>query len=213
VKSAFPGKPEGDTEGPDYIAETKEPASIVLVADTDLLEDRSWLASQGMFGQQMQIPLADNANFVANALDYLAGSEALLDLRGREVTNRPFTRVAEIRRAAEQQYRAKEQELLGKLGDLQQKLSAVSVSEGDDQALVSDKQKQEIEGFRSQLLDTRRELREVQLALRKDIEDLQGRARFFGIAAVPIAVALLAIVMALVKRARYRRRVDAVAHA
>ena len=78
---------------------------------------------------------------------------------------------------------------------------------------VSDEQKQEIEGFRSQLLDTRRELREVQLALRKDIEDLQGRARFFGIAAVPIAVALLAIVMALVKRARYRRRVDAVAHA
>ena len=213
VKSAFPGKPEGDTEGPDYIAETKEPASIVLVADTDLLEDRSWLASQGMFGQQMQIPLADNANFVANALDYLAGSEALLDLRGREVTNRPFTRVAEIRRAAEQQYRAKEQELLGKLGDLQQKLSAVSVSEGDDQALVSDQQKQEIEGFRTQLLDTRRELREVQLALRKDIEDLQGTARFFGIAAVPIAVALLAIVMALVKRARYRRRVDAVAHA
>jgi ABC-type uncharacterized transport system involved in gliding motility auxiliary subunit len=213
VKSAFPAKPEGDTDGPDYIAETKEPASIVLVADTDLLEDRSWLASQGMFGQQMQIPLADNANFVANALDYLAGSEALLDLRGREVTNRPFTRVAEIRRAAEQQYRAKEQELLGKLGDLQQKLSAVSVSEGDDQALVSDKQKQEIEGFRSQLLDTRRELREVQLALRKDIEDLQGRSQFFGIAAVPIAVALLAIVMALVKRARYRRRVDAVAHA
>ena len=213
VKSAFPGKPEGNTDGPDYLAEAREPVSLVLVADTDLLEDRSWLASQAMFGQQVQIPLADNANFVANALDFLAGSAALLDLRGREVTTRPFTRVAEIRRAAEQQYRAKEQELQQKLADLQQKLSAVRVTEGEDTSLVSDQQKQEIEGFRTQLLETRRELREVQLALRKDIEDLQGRTRFFGIAAVPIAVALIAIVMALVKRARYRRRVDAAAAA
>lgn len=213
VRSAFPGRPEGNTDGPDYLAEAKEPVSLVLVADTDLLDDRSWLASQAMFGQQVQIPLADNANFVANALDFLAGSEALVDLRGREVTNRPFTKVAEIRRAAEQQYRAKEQELLQKLSDLQQKLSSVQVSEGEDASLVSDQQRREIEGFRTQLLETRRELREVQLALRKDIEDLQGQVRFFGIAAVPIAVAVIAIVMALVKRVRYRRRVDAAAAA
>jgi hypothetical protein len=79
---------------------------------------------------------------------------------------------------------------------------------------LSQKQRDEIEGFRGQLLDTRRELRDVQLALRQDIEDLQGRVRFLNIAAVPLLVALVAIVLALVRRVRYRRRVaDAVATA
>ena len=64
---------------------------MVVVADTDLLEDRNWLANQSMFGQQVAIPVADNANFVANALDYLVGSDALTGLRGRDVTVRPFT--------------------------------------------------------------------------------------------------------------------------
>ena len=213
VKSAFPGKPEGDTEGPDYIAETKEPASIVLVADTDLLDDRSWLASQSMFGQQMQIPLADNANFVANALDYLVGSEALLDLRGREVTSRPFTQGGRDPARGRAAVPGQGAGAPGQAGRPAAEAQCRQVSEGDDQALVSDEQKQEIEGFRSQLLETRRELREVQLALRKDIEDLRGGRGSSTSPPCRSLVAVLAIVMALVQRARYRRRFDAVAHA
>ena len=83
-------------------------------------------------GQQVAVPFADNANLVANALDYLVGSEALMSLRGREVTLRPFTKVAEIRRDAETQYRAKEQELLQRLSDLQGKLSSLQVADGED---------------------------------------------------------------------------------
>jgi ABC-type uncharacterized transport system involved in gliding motility auxiliary subunit len=154
-----------------------------------------------MLGQEMTVPLADNANLVANALDYLVGSEALLSLRGREVTVRPFTRVAEIRREAERQYRAKEQELLQKLGDLQEKVNSLQLGEAQDASLLSDAQRQEIEGFRGQLLDTRRELRDVQLALRKDIEQLRDRIRLLNIAAVPLLIAVVAIVLALIRRA------------
>jgi ABC-type uncharacterized transport system involved in gliding motility auxiliary subunit len=154
------------------------------------------------------LPLADNANLVANALDYLAGTETLMSLRGREVTVRPFTRVAEIRRASEAQYRAKEQELLQRLNDLQGKLSSLRVADGEDSSLLSDAQRKEIDGFRSQLLDTRRELRDVQLALRQDIESLRDRTRFLNVAAVPLLIAVAAIAVALVRRVRYRRRLD-----
>ena len=82
------------------------------------------------------------------------------------------------------------------------------MAEGDDPSLLSDAQRKEIDGFRSQLLDTRRELRDVQLALRQDIERLRDRTRFFNIAAVPLLVAIAAIVIALFRRARYRRRFD-----
>ena len=206
LKSAFGDKaPEDVVTEPAHLAETSSPAQIIVVADTDLLDDRNWLS---MMGQQVAIPIADNANLVANALDYLVGSEALTSLRGREVTVRPFTKVAEIRRASEAQYRAKEQELLQRLNDLQGKLSSLRVGEGDDPSLLSEAQRKEIDGFRSQLLDTRRELRDVQLALRQDIERLRDRTRFLNIAAVPLLVAAAAIVIALFRRARYRRRFD-----
>ncbi|MEK0085605.1 Gldg family protein [Benzoatithermus flavus] len=216
VKSAFDKAPEGAGGGAEQLKESKSPAQIILIADSDLLDDRNWLANQRMLGQQVTVPLADNGNLVANALDYLVGSDALLSLRGRDVTLRPFTKVAEIRRAAEQQYRAKEQELQQKLDDLQQKLSALKPADsgaGEEGNLLSDAQKKEIESFRGQLLETRRELRDVQHALRKDIEDLRDRIRFINIAAVPLLVAALAIVMAVVQRARYRRRFDTTAHA
>jgi ABC-type uncharacterized transport system involved in gliding motility auxiliary subunit len=214
VKSAFGDKPpEGVTAAGDHLKEAAAPVQLVVVADTDLLDDRNWLANQNMLGQQVSVPLADNADFVANALDFLVGSDALTGLRGREVGVRPFTTVAEIRRASEIQYRAKEQELLQKLGDLQGKLGSLQVGEGEDASLLGEAQRKEIDGFRAQLLQTRGELREVQHALRKDIEELRDRVRFLNIAAVPLLVAALAIVLAAVRRVRYRRRFDVTAHA
>jgi ABC-type uncharacterized transport system involved in gliding motility auxiliary subunit len=211
VKSAFgEAAPAGVASGPTaHLAASRSDAQILVVADTDLLDDRNWLAQQRMMGQDVAVPLADNASLVANGLDLLVGSDALLSLRGREVTQRPFTRVAEIRRAAEQQYRAKEQELSGRLEDLQGKLSSLQVADGQDPDLLSDAQRAEVENFRAQLLETRGELREVQLALRKDIESLRDWTRFFGIAALPLLVAVAAIGLAVVQRARYRRRFDA----
>ncbi|MGD9510124.1 MAG: GldG family protein [Geminicoccaceae bacterium] len=206
VKSAFGDTaPQDVVKEPAHLSESKSPAQIIVVADTDLLDDRNWLS---MVGQGVALPLADNAALAANALDYLVGSEALTGLRGREITVRPFTLVADIRRASEAQYRAKEQELLQRLDDLQGKLSQLRVADGEDSSLLSDAQRKEIEGFRSQLLDTRRELRDVQLALRQDIESLRDRTRFLNIAAVPLLVAAVAVVLALIRRSRYRRRFD-----
>ena len=212
AKTAFPGgRPADDKDGPEPVAQSAGPINVVVVADTDLLDDRNWIASQSSFGQQVQIPIADNASFVANAMDYLAGSDEVIGLRGREITYRPFLRVQAIQRAAEQQYQAKEQALTDQLRDLQTKINALRPSGdgGDEAGMITDQQKAEVEGFRGQLLETRRQLRAVQLALRQDIEGLRERLRFLNIAAVPLVVAIFAVLLALVQRARYRRRVDA----
>lgn len=208
VKSAWPeALPEGVEAPADRRTASDGPVSIVLVADTDLLEDRAWLATQSLLGQQVTVPLADNANFVANALDYLAGSSALGALRGREVALRPFVRVEEIRREAEAAYRAKEQELLERLKQLQDKLASLEVKRaGEEAALLTAEQRAEIDTARAELLETRRELRDVQYALRRDIESLRDRLRLANIVAVPVLVALAGIVVALVRSARTRRR-------
>ena len=116
VKSAFPdGPPEGVTSEAAHLAEAEAPLNLILVADADLLADATWVRQQDLLGQQIVIPIASNGDFAINALDNLSGSEGLISLRGRGLTDRPFTVVQAMQRDAEYKYRAKEQELLARL--------------------------------------------------------------------------------------------------
>jgi hypothetical protein len=85
----------------------------------------------------------------------------------------------------------------------------MEVEGGEDAALLTAEQRAEIDQARVELLATRRELRDVQHALRQDIESLRDRLRFANIAAVPILVGLVAVILALARRTRFRRRFDA----
>lgn len=181
--------------------------NIVVVADSDMLADHFWVEVRNFLGQQVAVPQADNAGFVVNALENLSGGAALADLRGRGVVERPFDRVTAIRRAAEQQFRQKEQGLVAKLQDLQQKLASVETkgAEGPmQQAILSDAEKGEIEKFRSEMVTVRRELRDVKAALRRDIDRLDGWLKFVNIAAVPLLIGLGGLGVGLIRRRNSR---------
>ena len=101
------------------------PLNAILVADTDLLHDQFWVDHAGIARPaDGGAASASNAAFVVNSLENLAGGEALATLRGRGANDRPFERVAELRREAERSYREKEQALNAKLKELQGKLAA-----------------------------------------------------------------------------------------
>ena len=178
------------------------PLNIILVADADFLHDQFWVTVQELLGQRMAVPQAHNAAFVINALENLSGGEALATLRGRGVNDRPFERVAAIRREAERSYREKEQALNAKLKDLQGKLQQMETRSEGGQILLSDKDRQTIEGFRSEMITTRRELRSVQADLRRDIDRLDSWLKFFNIAAVPLLIGIGGIAVGLSRRRR-----------
>ena len=155
-----------------------------------------------VLGQRVAVPQAHNAAFVINALENLSGGEALATLRGRGVNDRPFERVAAIRREAERSYREKEQALNAKLKDLQGKLQKMETRSEGGQILLSDKDRQTIEGFRGEMIGVRRELRGVQADLRRDIDRLDGWLKFFNIAAVPLLIGIGGIAVGLSRRRR-----------
>ena len=76
-----------------------------------MLADPLWVRTQNVFGQHFAMAWANNGDFVANAVDNLAGSGDLISIRGRQSFFRPFTKVDELRRHADEQLRAKEKEL------------------------------------------------------------------------------------------------------
>ncbi|MBS0241311.1 MAG: GldG family protein [Proteobacteria bacterium] len=182
--------------------------NVVVVADSDMLADQFWVDVQNFLGQQVAVPSADNAGFVVNALENLSSGEALAGLRGRGVVDRPFDRVVDIRRNAEAQYRQKEEALVARLQDLRQKLAQVE-TKGDDanqQVILSDTEKQEIEKFRTEMISVGRQLRDVKAALRRDIERLDNWLKFFNIAAIPLLIGLGGLGASLLRR---RNKTDA----
>jgi ABC-type uncharacterized transport system involved in gliding motility auxiliary subunit len=221
VKTAFPDgdppepKPEGQEQpkpaenkpAATHLMESREPANIIVIADTDLLEDRFWAQVQDFFGQRVAVPIANNGDFVTNAVDNLLGSNALIGLRSRGQSARPFVLVQEIQRDAELRFRAKEKELTEKLRDTEKKLSELQ-SQGQDQAggraMLSKAQQDAIDQFRGDLLVTRKELRNVQQDLRSDIQTLESWIKFLNIGLIPILVAVAAVLVG-VARTRKRR--------
>jgi ABC-type uncharacterized transport system involved in gliding motility auxiliary subunit len=222
VKTAFPdGPPEDVLEaaGEDaeavtsaHLSESKAPINIILVGDADFLADRNWAQVQEVAGQRLTIPTANNADFTINALDNLRGSQALVGLRGRGFSVRPFDVITEMRQEADDKFRAKEQELLASIQTIEQNIQQLQQEEQATGVLHTAQQQQEIDNFRVRMLDTRRDLRDVQRSLRTDVETLESRIRVVNIWAVPIVIAILAVLLALVRRMRRARFYRAALH-
>jgi ABC-type uncharacterized transport system involved in gliding motility auxiliary subunit len=74
--AATPGAPkpaEGSPRSGNWLKQSEHPINVVVVADTDILDDRVWVQSQDFFGQRVVVPIANNGDFVADAVDVLAG--------------------------------------------------------------------------------------------------------------------------------------------
>ena len=201
--------PEKSAQAPvaDWLKVSAQPINVVVVADTDMLDDRFWMQSQDFFGQRVAIPTANNGDFVANAVEVLAGGNDLVGLRSRGTSARPFQVVDRIERDAQERYSAEERALQQKLKDTQAKLADLT---GKNQAnaptTLSPEQTKTIEEFRADMLQTRRQLRDVQSALRSDIGLLRHWLEFLNIALIPIIVAAIAIVLGVIRLKRRSRR-------
>jgi gliding motility-associatede transport system auxiliary component len=195
----------------DELLASTQPINVVVVADTDLLSDRFWVDVQNFVGQRVAVPIANNGDLVTNAIDTLSGGDALIGLRTRGTAERPFTLVKAIQRAANERYEATEKGLEQKLKETQTKIKQLSGGDtgSAENGTVSLEQAKTLDSFRTELLRVRRQLREVQLALRLDIDHLRNEVEFFDIGAIPILVGVVAIVLGLVRMSRRRRRAHA----
>ncbi len=207
--AAKPDKPPkpADTAPPSgFLRQSVQPINVVVVADTDMLDDRFWAETRDFFGRRVTVPFANNADFVANAIEVLAGGEDLVDLRSRGSSARPFTVVDDIQRAADERYAAEQRALQDKLKQTQQKLRELTGNDPANPANLSPEQTRTIDEFRAEMVATRQQLRAVQAALRQDIEWLKAILEFCDIALVPILVAMAAIVLGALRLRRRQRR-------
>ena len=214
LHSAFTGpppEPKGEKRPanfPAFKAETSAPADMVVVADSDILADRFWVRISNFFGQQTAAPFSDNGPFVANLIDTLAGSQALIGLRARGDSSRPFTLVNTMQAEAEAKFRRTEQALQQHLDNVEKQLQTLrqgnnptdTEQAANAQAVITPEQRAAITAARRDIVDTREKLRTVQYDLDRNITRLENELRFLDILAVPALLTILAIGMGLYRR-------------
>ncbi|MFL2546399.1 MAG: Gldg family protein [Candidatus Rariloculaceae bacterium] len=176
-------------------------ANVIVVGDVDILSDRLWAQTQNFFGQQLVTAFANNGDFVINALDNLSGSAALIGIRARASFTRPFTRVDDLRRIAEAEFRSTEQQLQAELADTEQRLTELQDTRSDDGSLLmSDEQQAEIERFLDQQVSIRQELRGVQRNLDLSIESLGTVLKIINVGLVPLLLTIGALSFVALRR-------------
>ena len=217
VKTAFPAGPPAGVQpsaGERPLKASTKPLDLVVVADSDLLGDFLWVREQNLFGQRIVQPWANNGDFVANALDNLAGSDDLISVRGRAAFTRPFTRVEQLRAQADTRFRAKEQELENQLHETEDKLTALQSRRNDKSALIlTPEQEQELEHFQQEKLTIRKQLRAVRLSLDQDIDRLGNTLKILNIVVVPAAFAGIALLWGWRRRRKAAARAPAASSA
>ncbi|WP_426700339.1 Gldg family protein [Rhodanobacter sp. Col0626] len=199
--SAFPER-AGE---PGHRASSAPNTEVILVADTDLLSDRLWVEPQTVLGQTTMRIFANNGDFVTNLVDNLSGSSALLSIRGRSTSQRPFTRVQALRNVADQKFLQKEQELEQELADTRRRLDELQPVKGSHGGTATAEQRREIEQFRQRQLAINKELRDVQHQLNAEIDALGLRVKFINIVLVPALVVLIGLLYGW-RRTRHSRQ-------
>lgn len=208
VDSAYPNGPPPDVKpaaGPPaaHLTKSSAPANIVVIADTDFLMDYLWVQQRELLGQRIAQAFANNGDLIANILDNLSGSSALISIRGRASFSRPFERIDALKRQADDRLRAKATELQTELQQTESKLTELQSKRNDQSSMMlSPEQEDELKRFTAEKTRVRKELRETQRGLDVDINRLGSRLKVINIGLAPLAVAIAGVIILSMRRRR-----------
>jgi len=196
-------KPAATADSGPALKTSQAETTVVLVGDSDLLNDGAAVQIRDIFGQKVAIPVNGNLAFIQGLVEQMAGDPNLINLRGRATAARPFTRVKQMEAEAAQTYLGKIKSLEDSLTETRKKLESLQRTKAPaGGAILTAEQQAEIESFRKRAADTRRELKEVRRELRSDTESLEFWTKVVNIGAMPLLVAIAGIAIAIVRRRR-----------
>lgn len=206
VASINPADSEEEaSNGEIHLESSKSEANLLIFADSDFLSDRLWVQISQFLGQRIPQPFANNADFVINALDNLAGDSNLVSIRSRGRYSRPFDRVLKMQRDADDRLRAQESELLEGLAETEEQIAQLSVGpDGEPLGVITPEIQAEVDRFNNEMLGTRRNLRSVQFKLTEEIDKLGNNLKWANAFGIPFILSV-GIFFSVTLRNRRRR--------
>ncbi|TPV56042.1 ABC transporter [Aestuariibacter sp. GS-14] len=204
ANSAFQSAPKSEEVSIVQAAHASQTSQLNLIVftDADLLADRFWVQQTNFFGETLFTPFANNGDAIINASENLAGSNALISIRGRGTYARPFVVVQALEAKAQARFREQEERLQAQLQQTEAQLAQLQNAQSESGALtLTTEQQAALDDFIAQRAAIRRELRDVRYQLERDIDTLGNYLKLLNIAASPVLlVTLLWLFSRLVRR-------------
>ena len=187
LAARFTGKTAGSGSGQ---------INFIVISDTDFLSDRLWVLESNLFGEPVYSAQASNGDFFFNVIDQLSGSDDLISIRSRGMVTRPFEKVDQLRRNAEQRYRDSQIGLLAELEKVQGEINALQ-PENQSGSLTADPRRAALDARKISL---RKQLRRIQRELNEDVEHLGQRIKLLNIFGLPVLLLIIAGIIAIRRR-------------
>ncbi|MCF7955457.1 MAG: Gldg family protein [Phycisphaerae bacterium] len=220
-QSAFPNGidvpvPISETTDPNQAYEEKtkhvtgltkaEKECVVMVfSDVDFIADM--LAyQQTFFGKA---PAGDNSALLTNSIGELTGSTDLISIRSRGNFSRPFTRVdaieAEARQATEEKINAINAEIENFQNELK---NIIQKAQASGQEIMGSSILEEKRKIETKIRLSQKELRDVKMSRRQDIEALGSKLKSFCTLLIPAIILLIAILLGIFRTVRKRHYIS-----
>jgi ABC-type uncharacterized transport system involved in gliding motility auxiliary subunit len=168
---------------------------VILFADADMLYDAFCVQQDPMTGGLV----ATNSNLplMLNAVEVLSGGGDLLKVRSRASTQRPFTKMDELRENVEKDFRPKLKSLQGDLDSIAQQMGPLRVKDG---VLADPAQIKKLEELMKKQADINREIREIKKTQNKQIAFTESIITLLNVLAVPLLVVAVGLILAIRRR-------------
>lgn len=169
---------------------------VILFSDADMFYDAFCVQQDPMTGGLV----ATNSNLplMLNAVEVLSGGGDLLKVRSRASTQRPFTKMDELRENVEKDYRPKLKGLETELNEIAQQIGPLRVKDG---ALIIDPaQIKKIEELEKKQVDIKKEIREIKKTQNKQIAFTHSIITLLNVLAVPLLVIAVGLLLAIRRR-------------
>jgi len=222
-RSAFPdGPPGADENGNDDAGETENPeeteddethlkeavqsGNVFLIADIDMFHNE-FAYDQRFLQLGFASPVNGNSTLLLNILDQAVGSRHLIGSRSRSALRRPFTVISDMEAEFNKQVGAKIEELRGREREAQERLNELQAEKAQGTELfLSPEQEAEIRNLREEQVKYARLIREQEIDLRRQKDQLAGRVSKLNVATMPALVILVGLGLYLKRRSATRAR-------
>jgi ABC-type uncharacterized transport system involved in gliding motility auxiliary subunit len=217
-KTAFPDgrPPEKKTDDADKKDETKAAdkkeaslkesimeSAVVIVGDSDLLNDRFAIQQyDSPFGRIVN-PMNGNLSLLQNMVEHMTGDNNLISIRSRANVSRPFTVVREMEAQANKRYQGEIQKQEEARRAVQQRINELQQKKDKSQRFIlSDEQIKARDQYRKEEAEILKRIKQLEKDLRREINSLETRAKWWNILAMPLLVTAAGLGIALIKRKR-----------
>ncbi len=191
--------------------EAGKPGEVYLFGDSDMLfHDACVAQAKDEFGQTIVVRSNDNITLMENVVESLCGGGRLSSLRSRIPMSRPLTRINESQMRADLAFKDRILALAEESMRLEQRVESIRkqlIVSGGAARLTQD-QRDLLNTYEQKDAALKREIREIRLQLRQDLDRINNTVRLINIVLIPALVILCGIAWSIARKLKWKRHIS-----